>query len=896
MLAAARSGRSGVLVLRGEAGVGKTSLLGYAAGSASGLRVHTVRGLESEHTLPFAGLSQLVAPWTGHTGRLPPVQATALRGALALGPPVESDRFAICAATLGILAAAAEEQPLLLCVDDYQWLDVPSAEALLFAASRLDAEGIAALVATRDPGALAGFDTLELAGLDESAALQLLGARAPTPPAEAVARRLCRETAGNPLALIELAGALSRDQLLGRASIDDPLPSGRTVQALFSHRLAGLDEAARAALLLAALAAGDDLACLSRAAELCGIPAAALERLEGGLVSFAAGTVAFTHPLLRSLAVTEASAPARRAAHKALARAMDDPRHSDRRAWHLARSVAGPDEEAAAALEDVARRARRRSGYAAAAAAYARAADLSPEPAERARRRCAAADAAGLAGDREQALRLLRDAAGDPVDPLTRVAIGRITARLALLAGRPAEAQTLLTRAADELAAYDPATAARLRVDAALAALLAGDLGTATRLALADDGGDRPALEPLRRLVAGACLLRTGRTAEGLGMLEATARLTERDVRQLEARHLVFAALGLGWVGSTATARTLLHPVIGELRAGGALALLPHALYAAAFVEDRAGRFAAARAHAAEAADLAHATGMPLWRYQGLGCLALVEAHLGDEQPCRRHAAQALELRDRLQVAYPRDAEDALGALELSLGNPDLALAHLESANRPTGGPGAPTLGRPSGPDLVEASVHSGRALPDALVQQLDDQSRRAELPAHAAAAWRCRGLLAGDAEADRCFGRAVELYERTELVYDRARTLLSWGEHLRRAGRRVQARTRLRAALTVFDRIGARAWAARAGGELRATGQTLRAQAADEPARLTPQELQVTLTVAAGATNQEAAAALFLSPRTVEAHLTRVYRKLGLRSRSQLVAWVDRHLPAGAP
>jgi len=374
-----------------------------------------------------------------------------------------------------------------------------------------------------------------------------------------------------------------------------------------------------------------------------------------------------------------------------------------------------------------------------------------------------------------------------------------------------------------------------------------------------------------------------GQLTEGLRLVRGAARIAALPPdRRPDMEYVIFTALGLVWLGDHDGARGLLGPIVAELRARGALGDLPFALYASAYADARAGRLGAAVAAAAEAVELAQATGNELWRYLGLGGLALAEAQLGDEAGCRRHAQAALGMLQRFDLDYPRDAHDALGLLELGLGNVEQAIAYLEPANQIRGS--EPLLARPSATDLVEAYVRAGRTVPQTMVDGLVRQSADEEFPGNAAIAWRCRGLIAHDGEYQDCFERALILHDRSPSPFETGRTRLCFGERTRRSGRRVSAREHLRAAHLAFVQLGARLWAGRAEQELRAAGETPRLAIDSRSASaLTPQERAVAAAIARGATNREAAATLFLSPKTVEMHLSRVFRKLGLRSRAEL-------------
>jgi DNA-binding CsgD family transcriptional regulator len=891
LLDTVRRGRSGALVLRGEAGIGKSVLLRFAADRAAEMRVLEARGIESESELPFASLSELLRLSLDRLDSLPRAQSAALRGALALGPSDACDRFAVYTAVLSLLAAMAEDAPVLCLLDDAQWFDSASAEALLFAARRLDAEGVALLFAARD-GDEAGFqarglEQLEIGSLDADGSAALLAIHATRPPAPQVAERLARETAGNPLALVELSRLLSEGQLAGRETLSEPLPAGATAEHSFRRRVRACSESCRRALLLAAAATGSDLGPILTAARAVGVEVCAFEEAEAaGLVAVSEARLTFLQPLVRSAAYFGASPAQRREAHRALSETVGD----EQRAWHLAAAAFGPDEDVARALERAADSACARRGYAAAATALERAARLSPKRTSRAKRLFAAADAARHGGRTEQALRLLARALECADDPQLRAAIQHARGRIELFRGRAHVARALLAAEAARIEPLDPDLAATMLADAALASLLAGDAqgavetGRRAQAALQAEGG---VAELMTKLILGTALYRVGEVREGVRLVLSGAAIAENE--RIEPYYLVHAGNVLSWAGEFTRARALLQSVIDEIRTTAALAVLPFALYASSGLDTRTGRWTSAYADASEAVRIASDTDNSFWRCHALGSLALVEAAQGREEQCRAHAAEALALARSLDIEYPREIGDALGLLELGLGRPDEAISHLKPvtsiAVEDAGG--QPVLARSSLPDLVEAYLMSGSSPPQELTAALAAPAEAAESASFRALAERCRGLLADEGEFDARFGEALRLYELAGMPFAMARTALCYGERLRRGGRRMESRVQLRAALETFLRLGARAWAERAERELRTTGETVRRRDTSTAEELSPQELQIALVVAQGITNREAGATLFLSPKTIEYHLSRVYRKLGVRSRTELARLV---------
>ena len=888
LLDAARAGRSEVLVVRGEAGVGKTTLLDYAAGRAIGIRVLRARGVEAESGLAFAALDELLRPVLSCLDGLPERQAAALRGALALSEASEVDRFAVYVATLGLLATAAEKGPLLVLIDDAQWLDGSSAEALVFAGRRLEAEGIALVFAARegDPDEFVapGLDELHVHGLDRDAVARLLALRAAGPVPSAVLDRLTAETAGNPLVLLELSNVLTPGQLAGDQPLDEPLAAGEAAKFAFLHRAQALSAPAREALVLAATAGDGDLAPLLVALDAARLGTRPLAEAEAaGLVRIAEGRLSFQHPLVRSAVYAAADPPARRRAHRAMADAVGELR-PDRRAWHLARAAIGPDEEVAAALEKAAVAARRRSGYAAAAVAYERAARLSPPGTRRVERLVAGGEAARRAGRSEHAAALLRQAAADATEDRVRAEISHKRGRLEWFAGRPRQAERLFVDAAGLVGGSDPMWSALLLVEASLAAGYAGDAAGAVAIARRARARE---LEGAASIGADAALSTAlywaGEGAQAhLLLLGAIAAVDARDLAALDPEAVLFAANWSVYTGTEVRrARMLVDRVLDEARASGALWVLSGALNVSAQLLLREGEWAQAYAAAGEGARIAAEVDNALQRRWLLGLLALVEAAQGREAECRAHVEEAQMLIAGTEFARPPELGEALGLLELGLGRPELALAHLEEATAAGGGPGARRLSRPAVGDLVEARLHHAGEVPDELMTAVV-HAGDGDFEGCAAVVERCRALVAGEDEFDARFGRALKLHGGG-WPFARARTQLCYGERLRRAGRRIDARAQLRTALETFERLGARPWAERASDELRATGERIARRDPTASERLTPQELQIALTVARGATNREAGAALFLSPKTIEFHLGRVYRKLGLRSRTEL-------------
>jgi DNA-binding CsgD family transcriptional regulator len=893
LLRNARLSHGGALQISGEAGMGKSALLDAAEVSADDMLVLRTRGVEVDSQIPFAGLFDLFRPIFPVIEELPPAQRLSLQGALGLGPPLSADRFAIATGTLALLSAAADRRPVLATVDDAQWLDAPSRDALIFAARRLHLDAIAFLWAVRDnidQHSGSGFPELRLRPLDDVAARQLLEARLSRPVHTTAFRQLMTATGGNPLALIEVTRDLSEAQLTGREPLPAALPLGMSAVQVLRRRVEALDEDSTTVLLLLTLDPSGDAAVLQRAASFIQVDyGTALERLEReSLIRLEFARPLLTHPLVRG-AVEAVVDPARlRAAHRALADALTGRPDPTARAWHLAAAATEPVEEVASAMEEAARFAEGRSAYGSAARALERAAGLTPEHPRRAVRLLMAATAARLAGSSEEARRLLAQAAECADTSEASALVDCERARVELFYGDVRYAQQLMLSAASVLRVTDRSAAASIVGQAAFTALFAGDLSQAAQLAQAAQELEGPeSSDPIIGLTLGVSLLHQGEIAAGFGNLLTAAELTERLRHRLDPDQVVFAALALTWVGEFGRARDLLSGLLGRAREEGAFGALCPVLYGAAYIEARTGHLIRAYALATEGLSVAEATANNFWRYFSLCCLAYIEAAQVREDESRAHADLALEIARQHGFGYPAPVLDALGLLELALGRPDEAVAYLRASNI-RGGTDQPTFARLSGPDLVEAHVRAGHRLPPSLLDEVRAVSGDERFPGAAAVAWRCRGLLAPEEEIDACFTSALRLHQCVDNPFALARTELSYGERLRRAERRQDARHHLERAVELLTELGAGHWVTRGDAELRASG------AGEEPAReglaaLTPQELQVTLTVAQGKTNREAGAILYVSPKTVEFHLSQVYRKMGVRSRAELAAQVAR-------
>ncbi|MER6511691.1 LuxR C-terminal-related transcriptional regulator [Nonomuraea sp. NPDC001636] len=867
VIARARDGAGGAVVLRGEAGAGKTALLDAAAARGGAMRVLRLTGVESESDLAFAALHQLLWPVAGSPGALdalPEPQRLAVHAALGLAAGGAGDRFLLAAGVLSLLVEAAAPDGLVCVVDDFQWVDRASADALLFAARRLATERVAMLLAVRGDAVVKGVPlTVEVRGLAETAADELLASRHGALPVQ-VRRELVTLTGANPLALREIAARLTPAQLAGREPLPDPLPGGAR---LFGDRVAALSAAARLAALVAAVEG--DLDVVLRAtgrllADRAEAGRAALAELEeGGLAEVSGAGVRFRHPLIRS-AVHEAAAPAEvRRVHAVLAELTAD----DRRAWHLAGAALGQDEQVAAALVAAAGRARDRGGYGAAATALARAAELTPEPRERAVRLKDAAVAAWLGGRPGQAESLLaeaRERAGD--DVAVTMEIAQLRGRFELNSGNAAEAVRILA-AGDSL---------DMLADASEAAAYVGDTAMIVEL------GRRAAAHPegfLRDTVAGIGLTLDG-DAAGPGLLRrALARAGELED---PAGHL-WAAAAASQLGETDLAAELSDRAGQVARVSGMAGQLPVVLEFVATAERLAGRLARSQALSEEGLELAREAGYENTVAAHLANLAVVAALRGEEEDCERQARAALAIAVPHRVGLRAGvAAYARAMLDLCLGRHAAARDRFAAIAAAGPGTGHPAVAWRTTPDRVEAAVGAGdEAGARAALEAYERGSRHAATPESRALLARCRGLAESREDA---FDEALRLHTNP---FEAARTALLLGERLRRGQRPGEARAHLRTAWETFERAGARPWARRAQEELRAAGESGQAPAAAVLDALTPQELRIAGLVADGLSSKQIAAQLFLSPRTVEYHLYKIYPKLGIGSRTDLARLV---------
>jgi DNA-binding CsgD family transcriptional regulator len=899
LLDAARAGTSGALVLRGEAGIGKTALLDYAATAADGFQVVRGTGIESEAELPFAGLHLLLRPALDRAGALPVPQRQAVEGAFGLAPAPAGDPLLIGMAVLSLLSELAGDGPLLCLVDDAHWLDGSSAAALAFAARRLGEEGIALIMAARDGEGrfpASGLPELRVPGLPAEAAAALLDAQ-PAELTAALRYRILVEAQGNPLALIELPPAPPHSPLTGPLdgpAVEDPPELALTgrLLAAFSGQAARLPDATRLLLLVAAADDAGEAGLVLRAGQALGADAADLAPAErAGLIRQAGRSLAFRHPLIRTAVYQEAPLGQRLAVHRALADALDGREGSDdagRRAWHRAAAAAQPDEEVAAGLDQAAEQAAVRGGYAAAAAASARAAELSADPAARARRLTIAAEAAAESGDLTRARALAGRAQPDAGDAMLRAGLLHVRALADFGEGSFRGGHRLLLEGADLLAETSPVLAARILVQAFHTAWYIGepelsdvaDRLTALRLP------DGEPMQPVAEYLAAILSTLFGRPVDQVPALTDVAGRARRAGADgpLDLLH----ACGAGLIaGQDAQTHEVAAALAAEARGQGRIGLLPTVLFFLAEAELFHGRHRDALATAAEAVQVANDSGQWLWVSQVSGLLAYLAAAAGDESRCRKLTDDAMTAATAANVAPGSGwAHWSLGLLDLGSGRVEAALGRLAALAE---GP-APhhVSAMRCVPDLVEAAVRIGEpARAAGALQRFERWAGRSGQPWIDALVLRCRALLAPDPEAGNLYAAALGAHQRDDRPFERARTQILYGEWLRRARRKTDARTQLRAALEIFDRLGAEPWSARAATELQATGVTSpEGRGRHGPGalgNLTPQELQIVRLAAQGLSNRDIAAQLFLSPRTVGYHLYKAYPKLGVAARSEL-------------
>jgi DNA-binding CsgD family transcriptional regulator len=899
LLNAASVGNGGSVLLHGEPGIGKTALLAHVEGGATDFRIVRASGVEAESDLAFGGLRDLLHGSLGFLPTLSNVHADALAAAFSDGTTAEVGRLLVYGAALELLTVAAAQGPIMMVVDDLPWLDSPSREAVLFVARRLARLPIACLLASRtgDEAGRTSVERLALHGLGVSATAALLR-RHGRDPSAFVVRDLHAATGGNPLALVELASQLHADQLSGKAALPEELPLGFRITEAFAARLVELPVQCREALTVAALSYDDraDLVAAALATVSLGLEALAAAE-EVGLLSVTEGRLRWSHPLLRSAVRSKMTGPTRRRAHGAFARAAATLGLADQSIWHAAAAAIGHDPALADALEEVAERARRRGGLSASARALEASARLSSDREERVRRLLSAAQVAVDVGQSSRALALLDElgAVCEPDDP-RRALEARLRARVEMMTAAPRVARDRLLGVADHWREREPGLAVGLMCEAAVAEIAGGDNGSYLRLArdaLKLARSHAPDSEALPAVLVGLGLMGAGDTSEGMALLERHAAVLEQPELWSAAPEIVgTVALAEACVERFEDAQRRLVAVVDHARQTGALRALAFPLAVQADVHFRSGRWAHALDCAVEAVQLAEDVGEGALLASNLAYLARIEGAIGREQECRLHAGAALEIIVAHSLhgiaPYPRHA---LGLLELGLGAPDRAVTQLELIKSDVGEPG---LALWQG-DLGLAVIQSGDlARGRRILSELEMTAARTGRHHAHAIVCRLRGMLAAASQFDQPFAVALQAHGRAGLPFEQARTELLYGERLRRARRRTDARAWLQRSLETFTALGAAPWQQRALEEFEAAGGQAMPQArVAKWSSLTPQEGRVVDAILAGASYRAAAEQLVLSPRTVESHLRQAYRKLGVSSRGELAALASQPVDA---
>jgi len=899
LLEVVRGGQSRVLVLRGQPGVGKTALLEHVADAAWDFRITRALGFEAEMELPFAALQTLCAPMLDRLDRLPEPQRAAIGTAFGLSGGAPPGQLLIGLATLSLFADASREQSLLCVIDDAQWLDRASAQALAFVARRLLADPVAVLFATRGPSQeLAGLPELSLRGLDDDAARALLASVIPGPLDERVHRRIVTETRGNPLALLELPRGRTPAELALGFGVPDAMPLSGRIEEHYRQRIDELPEETQRLLLIAALAPLGEPARVRRAGQVLGVGAGAAE--PAAMAGLLEANLQFHHPLVRSAVYRAATAEQRRCVHLALAEVTDPEADPDHRAWHLAQAATGPDEDVAEELERSASRAQQRGGRAAAAVLLERSAELTPERQRRALRLLLAAHAQLMAGSTDRAHELLDQSVPNLDDAPLRAQAMRMEGVIRFSDGRGGETPSLLFQAAMGLKDTDPRLAREVLMEAFEAAMWAGRLTSGTTpLAVADAARDMPAPdgdEHLGSLLLTAYTLRLtdsyASAVEGWRRAIAAYGKELRGQPELKWDGLVWNSAGelLEFEAYYATAREWAR----VSREQGALATLPGALSALAWCEVLAGRIEGAEALVAEAEEIARATGAPATPGASEILKLGILCWRGDERKVRPVAdSVAAEAVARGQGLGVTIVEYLLTILELGLARYEEARVHALRVFEED----VLWFGTSALADAAEAALRSGdEDAARAALDRLNERANASRTPWALGLLARAHALFASDETADALYRESLDHLGHSGLVTELARTHLLYGEWLRRLRRRRDARLHLRAAHQMFQAIGASAFAHRARVELLATGEHARVRAPETRDQLTPQEQQIARLAAEGESNAEIAAQLFISPHTVAYHLHKVFGKLDVSSRNQLSRALGNQLAPAPP
>lgn len=891
LLGTVRDGMSRSLVLRGEPGIGKTALLDRIVETATDFHIARLEAVESEIELSFAALHHLLLPSLSEIDKLPTPQAQALSAAFGLLGGAPPDRFLVGLGALTLLAQSALERPLLVIVDDAQWLDRESADVLAFVARRLDADRVAVLFSVRDPDPrgllLEGLPEMHLGGLPEQEALELVRAVAGAAVGDRVGRQIFQDSGGNPLALVEIAGELTPDQLSGDSAVPQPLPLGDQLEGRFLRQVQGLPRDSQTLLLLAASEPSGDSDLFWLAAEMLELGPEATAGT-GRFLAYSP-SVTFRHPLIRSAVYRGAESSERRRVHKTLAAASKLQNDPDRSAWHSAMAAMGPDEVIAAQLESSADRARERGGYAAAARFLHRAADLSPDPTRRAARLVAASEAELGAGEPDKARALLRAVSVGMGNALQQARTLRLEGAIQWALGDLAAAPSLLLHAAQVFQSFDLTLARTTLLEGFQAALYAGRFGGGSLQAVARAASGVTSMSEPDEAAEGALLegfataVRDGKVAGAPLFRHAVTSLADVGSGRLadRLRWLMLGCLAAGELLDDEAEHFLAKSWVQLARDRGALADLPVALNYLGWYETQAGRFAVAENHLEERKEIAAATGNPgVVGPAGAGDLLLLTWQ-GREDGARKAAMDMKrDCVERGQGAGITHADSALALLELGIGRYHEALSYAHAVYEED----LPYLGTLILPDLVEAAVRSDEH--SRATSALDRLAERAQASGTQRALGllaRSRALVATDDVAEPWYREAIERLRETSVTPETARGHLLYGEWLRRQRRRLEARNELRHAHELFEAMGSEGFAERARVELLATGGRARKRTTGTADELTPQESRVAWLTSDGLSNSDIAAQLFISPSTVDYHLRKVFRKLGVSSRSQI-------------
>jgi DNA-binding CsgD family transcriptional regulator len=898
MLAEARDGQSAVLVIRGEAGIGKTALLRYAARQASGMRTTEIEGIQAEMELSFAGIHRLCAPMLGGLKVLAEPQGNALRVAFGAASGDAPDRFLVAVAVLNLLSSSAEKRPLLCLVDDAQWLDAASVQALGFVARRLVAEPIAMIFSLREPittRALDGLPQLAIQGLDEPDARALLSRAVPGPLDDRVRDRIIAETEGNPLALIELSQSMSRSERAGGFAppVGSDLPS--QLEARYQRSISALPAATQRLMLVAAAEPLGDAGLLWRAADRLSIdPGALVPATEAGLLDVD-DRVRFHHPLVRSAVYRAASLDERRRVHDALAGASDPELAAERRAWHRALAAAAPDETVAADLERSARRAQSRGGLPAAAALLDRATVLTPDPAIQAGRALAAAEVSFRSGDFDATQRLLATAESGLLGGFQTACAQLLRAQVAHASRHGKDAGLLLLKAAEGLEPFDLTLARRAYLTAWAAALAAGpgDGGADVMLEICYAIRALPPMaEPphaLDLLLDGLALLTTDGRSAATPVLQraakAVAGMSAKDAVACGPR--LAAASSAVWDADGSSA--ILERQAKLVRDAGALAELPIHLSALATEKAWNGDLASAKLLIAESDRVAAMTGSRIETFAALRLLTL-QGNATEAFAMIETTIREAEAAGQADGEGAKMARWAAAVLYNGLARYDEAASAARQVIANALGPWTSIWVLP---ELVEAAARSGNSeLAHDALERLAESTQPVGNDFALGIEARCRALLTEGPGAEKLYREAIDRLRRTPRRPELARAYLVHGEWLRRADRLREARERLRTAEQMFGEIGMEAFADRARGELVAAGAKPRTRHLEMREELTAQEEQIARLARDGHTNTQIGTQLFLSPRTVEYHLHKVFGKLGIDSRSDLEAALPRQEP----